>query len=196
MKTLLSIFVSISVVLTWFIPASATEQIFLPLVITGKTQEEAPSPPVDFRIERKRLWHISENNGGLYASDPIICGDKHLVQIDVYNADGSKHLSGIVIEVRHENNGQISSELVTTEADGAVKVSIGERATVKVVKDVDGKDVSSASEVVTTITSKIPTQTLLGSGYCTDETSCIHFIANNSCQGYFSWGVVFKQSQH
>ena len=194
MKTLISIFVSIFFITTYFSPANAAEQIFLPVVITGKAaQDEPPAPGVGYKVNRTRLWQVTENNGGAWGTDPIKCGEKHLVQIDVFNANGSKSIPGMVIEIQHHNNGQVTTELATTEADGAVKVNIGQLAIVRVVKDADGKDVSSDTTSVTTITSQISAQTLENSGYCTDEADCQDFIINNTCQGFFSWGVVFQE---
>lgn len=172
------------------------EQIFLPIVISGKATKEPHAPDVEFKTERKRLWHITENNGGLFATNPIVCGHKHLVQIDVFNANGSRSLPGMVIEIQHDDNGQVTTELATTESDGAVKINIGQRATVRVVKDADGKDVNSGSASVTTVTSQISAEVLQNSGYCAGESDCRDLIVNNTCQGFFSWGVVFQQSQH
>lgn len=66
---------------------------------------------------------------------------------------------------------------------------------VHIVRDVDGRDVSSDKVEAPTVEQNISVPDLIAGHYCTDAQDCAQKIANNAlCHGHYSWDVVFQRS--
>ncbi len=140
----------------------------------------------------KRLWDVYENGGSL-SGPTVICGEKRQLVVRVVDANGSL-INGVAVQ---EEFG--AKEIQVTGAqgkgDGTAEFILGRGQDVKVVRDADGRDVTSevARGMVTT-PGDIPYETLIGGQYCTDDASCKLFVDAPGCWGHYSWTVTFQRN--
>ena len=88
----------------------------------------------------KRLWDVYENGGSL-SGPTVICGEKRQLVVSVLDANGSL-INGVAVQ---EEFG--AKEIQVTGAqgkgDGTAEFILGRGQDVKVVRDADGRDVTS-----------------------------------------------------
>jgi len=153
--------------------------------------EPAPGGP-DFRVVEKRLWDVIENGGQLNGIS-VTCGEKRQLVVNVLDAAGNR-LNGVAVQAIYG-----AQEVFVTgeqgKGDGAVEFVLGGGQALKVIRDADGREVSS--EEVYNLSTKpweIPYETLIGGRFCTDEASCKSFVDQTGCYGHYSWTVTFQRN--
>jgi uncharacterized protein YraI len=164
---------------------------------TGESEpaaEEAPaaSGGPDFRVIEKRLWNVYENGG--YLSGPTVtCGEKRQLVVNVVDANGNR-INGVAVQ---EVFGAQDIEVTGAQGkgDGVVEFILGRGQDVHVIRDSDGREVTSevASGMVTE-PAGIPYETLIGGQFCTDDASCKLFVDAPGCWGHYSWTVTFQRN--
>jgi uncharacterized protein YraI len=156
-------------------------------------EAEEPAPPAggpDFRVIEKRLWDVVEN-GGVLDGNSVRCGERRQLQVIVVDANGVR-LSGIPVQVQY---GAKEVIVTGTHGEGAAEFVLGHGQDVAVVRDVDGRAVTS--EVATglvTVPWEIPYEHLIAGRFCTDDASCASFVNATGCYGHYSWTVIFQRS--
>jgi uncharacterized protein YraI len=156
--------------------------------------EPQPAPVVDgndFVMIERRLWNVFET-GGQLTGDSVICGEKRELHVNVVDANGNR-LNGVAVQAIYG-----AQEIFVTGAqgkgDGKVEFVLGSGQGVKVIRDADGREVTSDSaEGLTTHSPEIPHDILIGAQYCTDQESCDRFNYSAGCWGHHSWTVTFKR---
>ncbi len=158
-------------------------------------EEAPPEPPrsgSDFALVERRLWSAAEN-GGRMDGQSVVCGEKRELHVTVVDAAGNL-LNGVAVQAQYG-----AKEIYVTgsqgKGEGKSEFVLGDGQDVKVVKDVDGRDVSSdlASGLVT-VPYQIPFGDLIAAGYCTDDASCQKNVVDPyACGGHFSWSVKFQR---
>jgi len=153
--------------------------------------EPAPSGGPDFRVVEKRLWDVVENGGHLDGPS-VTCGEKRQLVARVLDANGNL-LNGVAVQAIYG-----AQEIFVTgtqgKGEGAVEFVLGGGQALKVIRDVDGREVSS-DEVYNLSTKpwEIPFETLIGGNFCTDDASCQSFVDATGCYGHYSWTVTFQR---
>ncbi len=156
-----------------------------------------PPAPVtngnDFVVVDKHLWDPYENGGSLDGPS-VHCGLARELIVNVLDANGNR-LNGVAVQVQYG-----AKEIYVTgsqgKGDGVAEFVLGSGQDVKVVRDNDGRAVSS--DLVTGLVTNaqfIPYETLIASNYCQDAASCKNFADTYSCEGHFSWTVTFKRQR-
>ena len=201
MKTLFIALFTCLAVLFSTVTAKAAHAVYLPFAALAATvQIVAANETPDFTADSIRLWHVSENGGS--AAPALQCGNQHKLQIHVFDVTGDQgeqsRLNNIGVKVvQYDAQGVRTEDVFHTGQDGAnkgvVQIEFARTAEIWISSDVDGHIVTSQVARVTNLAYAIPTDRLIESGYCTDETSCQAFINANTCNGNFSWNVVFKR---
>jgi len=202
MKTLfIALFICLSVLFST-VSAKAANTVYLPFAALAATvQIVAANETPDFTADSIRLWHVSENGGS--AAPALQCGNQHKLQIHVFGVAGDQgeqsRLNDIGVNVvRYDAQGARTEEVFYTDQhgvnNGVVEIEFVRTAEIRIISDADGHIVNSQVARVTNLAYAIPTDRLIESGYCTDETSCQALINANTCNGNFSWNVVFKRS--
>jgi len=142
---------------------------------------------------QRHLLDVIENEGKLDGPS-VTCGQRRQLNVMVLDANGNR-LNGVAVQVQYG-----AKEIYVTGAegkgDGMVEFVLGGGQDVKVIKDVDGHDVTS--DVATGLSTKpweIGAETLTAGHYCQDAASCKNFIDHTGCYGHYSWLVTFKR-QH
>lgn len=154
---------------------------------------EAPSPAgPDFRVVEKRLWSVYENGGTLFG-DSVSCGEKRQLVVVVLDAQGNR-INGVAVQAEYG-----AREIFVTgsqgKGDGAVEFVLGGGQDVKVIRDNDGRAVTSEKATgLSTVPSAIPFAYLMAGQYCTDEESCRKFVEAPGCWGHYSWTVTFQRN--
>jgi hypothetical protein len=153
--------------------------------------QPAPGGP-DFRVVEKRLWDVVENGGRLDGIS-VTCGEKRQLVVNVLDAAGNR-LNGVAVQAIYgAQEIYVSGE--QGKGDGVVEFVLGGGQALKVIRDADGREVSS--EEVYGLSTKpweIPYETLIGGRFCTDEASCKSFVDATGCYGHYSWTVTFQRS--
>ena len=160
----------------------------------------------EFKVDSFRLWHIAENGGagnGGAAGTPVECGKGHKVQIHLFGTQGDvgpqSRLNGVIIHVRHSDGKSQQEELKSTGlaryGEGLVEFELQKWAEVKVMTNVEGHLITSDRVKLSTDALGIPQSMLIKSGYCQDGADCERFVSANTCNGLFSWSIVFKQQE-
>lgn len=158
--------------------------------------EEPAQPPRsgnDFVMIEKRLWG-PEENGGRMNGPSLTCGEKRELHVKVVDAAGNL-LNGVAVQAQYG-----AKEIFVTgeqgKGEGMAEFVLGDGQDVKVVRDVDGRDVSSdLAAGLVTIPYQIPFENLIQSGYCTDDASCQKNIVDPyACGGHYSWDVTFQRT--
>lgn len=161
--------------------------------------EPAPAAPAapppgsgnDFQVVERRLWDVFET-GGRLDGPTVVCGEKRELHVVVLDANGSR-LNGVAVQAIYG-----AQEIYVTGAqgkgDGQVEYVLGEGQGVRVVRDADGREVTSDTvDGMTTKSWDIPHDVLMGAKYCTDTASCERFLYSAGCYGHHSWTVTFKR---
>ncbi len=179
-------------------PAPATPVPAAPTPAPQATDAPTAAPtPVpngnDFVMIQKHLWDVIEN-GGQLDGPSVTCGQARELIVKVQDANGNP-LNGVAVQVQYG-----AQEIYVTGAqgkgDGTAEFVLGGGQDVKVIKDVDGRQVTS--DVATGLSTKpweIPYETLIGGRFCQDDASCKSFVDHTGCYGHYSWTVTFKR-QH
>lgn len=160
-------------------------------------EQPTPAPPPvadgpDFVIIEKRLWEVYEN-GGVLNGPTVTCGLKRELHVNVVDANGAI-LNGVAVQAIYG-----AQEIYVTGAqgkgDGQVEFVLGRGQGVKVVRDNDGREVTSdVADGLSTVTYEIPYSDLIAARYCTDEAECKQWLDNSpGCYGHHSWTVTFKR---
>lgn len=155
----------------------------------------SPAPEVtgpDFRVVEKRLWDVYEN-GGFLVGDSVHCGEKRQLVVNVLDANGSR-INGVAVQAEYG-----AREIIVTgsqgRGDGVAEFVLGGGQDVKVIRDSDGRPVSSEMATgLSTNPAGIPYEYLIAAQYCTDEASCKRFVDAPGCYGHYSWSVTFQRS--
>ena len=164
---------------------------------TATPISEEPAPPPrsgnDFVLIEKRLWG-PEENGGRMNGPSLTCGEKRELHVKIVDAAGNL-LNGVAVQAQYG-----AKEIFVTgeqgKGEGMAEFVLGDGQDVKVVRDVDGREVSSdLAAGLVTIPYQIPFEYLIASGYCTDDASCQKNIVDPyACGGHYSWDVTFQRS--
>ena len=148
-----------------------------------------PAGP-DFRLVNTRLWSVEEN-GGYHDGPSVHCGEKRELWVIVLDAAGNP-INGVTVK----SGTQPYEEQVTghkPERGGAAELVLGEAKEVYIIRDVDGREVSSDRAWVSTIPRDIPQEALIAAGYCTNADDCAqHQLVG--CAHHYSWDVTFQRS--
>lgn len=157
--------------------------------------EEAAPPPsgTDFVLIERRLWG-PEENGGRMDGTSVVCGEKRQLQVHVLDAAGNP-INGVAVQAVYGAQ-EIEVTGAQGKGDGLAEFILGDGQDVKVIKDVDGREVSS--DVATNLSTKpyaIDFNDLIQAGYCTDAASCQKNVVDvYACGGHYSWTVKFQRS--
>lgn len=157
-------------------------------------QPPAPAPAADgpdFAVVEKRLWNVYENGGSTNAGS-VTCGEKRELHVNVLDAAGNR-LNGVAVQAIYG-----AQEIFVTgsqgKGEGQVEFVLGRGQGVKVIRDADGREVSSDTvDGLTTEPANIPYDVLIGGQYCDDEADCKAFVDLPGCWGHYSWTVTFKR---
>lgn len=157
-------------------------------------EEAAPAPAgPDFVMIERRLWG-PEENGGRMDGESVVCGEKRQLQVHVLDAAGAP-LDGVAVQVLYGNK-EIEVTGAQGKGDGIVEFILGDGQDVTVIKDTDGREVSS--DVARNLSTKpyaIDFNDLIQAGYCTDAASCQKNVVDvYACGGHYSWTVKFQRS--
>jgi len=147
----------------------------------------------EFVLVEKRLWNPYENGGSLDGPS-VHCGQGRQLVVNVLDANGVR-LNGVAVQAQYG-----AREIVVTGAqgkgDGVAEFVLGGGQEVKVIRDADGRSVTSAVATgLSTNPANIPAAILMSAQYCQDAASCKNFIDHTGCYGHYSWLVTFKR-QH
>ncbi len=151
----------------------------------------APGGP-DFRVVERRLWDVVENGGQLNGIS-VTCGEKRQLVVNVLDAAGNR-LNGVAVQAIYGAQ-EVFVSGSQGKGDGVAEFVLGGGQALKVIRDADGREVSS--EEVYNLSTKpweIPYETLIGGHFCTDEASCKSFVDHTGCYGHYSWTVTFQRS--
>ncbi len=156
----------------------------------------APAPPPassgnEFVLTQKRLWDPYENGGSLDGPS-VHCGYRRQLVVNVLDANGDR-LNGVAVQVQYG-----AKEIEVTGAqgrgDGVAEFVLGGGQDVKVIRETDGRAVTSdLATGLSTNPQNIPFDELISGRYCQDEATCRNFAETNSCNGHFSWTVTFQR---
>ncbi len=155
-----------------------------PAATATPTQPAGP----DFRIVARRLWSVEEN-GGSFSGPSINCGGKHELHIKVIDAAGNP-LNGVTIRSIYDNEEHVSGEKGPGMAEW---ILYAPGNGVRIVRDVDGHEVSSDTMDASTDPRNISNADLISAKYCTDDSSCTA-TKYPGCYGHYSWEVTFQRS--
>ena len=159
---------------------------------------EAPAPPApppsdgpDFVVIERRLWNVYETGGRLNGPS-VICGEKRELHVNVVDANGVP-LNGVAVQAEYG-----AREIFVTgsqgKGDGKVEFVLGRGQDVRVIRDVDGREVTSeVARGMSTEPAAISYDDLRSGQYCTDDESCRTFVAAPGCWGHYSWTVTFRR---
>jgi hypothetical protein len=162
---------------------------------TAAPVAQPPAPPVsggpEFRLVEVRLWNVTEN-GGFYDSGSVHCGEKRELHIYVQDKAGAPL---DMVTLLATNPVAQDFNVTGSKGPGHAEYVMGGLYDVRVVKDVDGREVTSDSAVGMTANSEaIANEVLIGAGYCRDVADCEHFKSQRGCYGHHSWTVTFRRS--
>ena len=161
-------------------PATAT-----PSATATPTKPAGP----DFRIVNRHLWTVEENEGS-HSGTSVNCGGRHELNITVVDAAGNP-LNGVTLRSLYNGEEHMSGE----KGPGMAQwILYAPGNGVKVVRDVDGREVTSDHMDAPTDPRKMTNEELIGAGYCTSDSDCEAFKSLPGCYGHFSWSVTFQRS--
>ncbi len=151
----------------------------------------APSGPV-YKVVERRLWNVYEN-GGTLNGPSVTCGEKRQLVVNVIDANGQR-LNGVAVQAEFG-----AKEIFVTgsqgKGDGVVEFILGEGQDVRVIRDVDGSDVSSeVARGMVTKPAGISYEDLIGGQFCTNDADCKTFVDAPGCYGHYSWTVTFQRN--
>ena len=152
------------------------------------TAPAAPTGP-NFQVTNIRMWGVEEN-GGYFDGPSVHCGEKRQLRVTVVDAAGSP-LNGVTIKSALTDEEQVSG----SKGPGIAEYVLGGGQDLYIVRDADGRDVSSdTARGMSTNPNGIPTEVLIGGGYCKDAPDCDHFRQQWGCNGHYSWDVTFRRA--
>ncbi|MCX6049505.1 MAG: SH3 domain-containing protein [Chloroflexi bacterium] len=164
-------------------------------VATPTATSVAPPPAASsgnkFVVVQKHLWDVYENGGSLFGPS-VTCGLARELIVNVLDENGNR-LNGVAVQVQYG-----AREIYVTGAqgkgDGVAEFVLGKGQDVKVIRDVDGRDVTSdLATGLSTDPAAIPYEDLISAQYCQDADTCKKFGEGYSCEGHFSWTITFKR---
>ena len=141
----------------------------------------------------KRLWDVYEN-GGSKDGPTVTCGERRELHVYVRDANGAP-LNGVAIQAQLG-----AREILVTGAqgkgDGKAEFVLGGGQDVAVIRDTDGREVTS--DVVYGLTTDprgIPFEQFIAGQYCADEATCREWVnaPYPPCFGHYSWTVTFQR---
>ena len=148
------------------------------------------TPSVDFKIAGIRLWDAVEN-GGYFGDGRFECGLARILRIFVLDKAGNR-LDGITVK---SGTDPYEEDVTGRKGPGIAEFVLGEAKEVYVLRDVDGREVTSEhSQGVSTMVYDIPVELLIKGGYCRDAQDCANFVAPCSCCHHYSWDVTFQRT--
>ncbi len=181
-------------------PVAAAPVVEAPAV-EAPPAEEAPAEPApaappaggpDFVVIERRLWDPVETGGSIDAAGSVICGEKRELWVYVVDINGVQ-LNGVHVQAIYGGK----ETFVTGDqgkGPGKVEFVLGEGQGVRVVRDNDGREVTSQdAEGMITKSWEIPQEILIGAKFCTDKESCDKFNYSAGCYGHHSWTVTFQR---
>lgn len=144
----------------------------------------------DFKLTVHRLWTVEET-GGFLNGTSVNCGYQHNLHVYVKDAAGNL-LNGVTIR----EVGGVQQELVSgSKAPGMAEFDLYPPGKdVIVVRDVDGRAVTSDTGAAPSVPVAISYDNLRSGHYCTDDADCAHFVGRPGCYGHFSWDIVFTRN--
>ena len=165
---------------------------------TAVPEQPAEAPPAevpagnDFMSVERRLWTVEETGGAVDSGGSVRCGEKRELHVRVLDANGGL-LNGVAVQAIYG-----AQEIFVTgnqgKGEGQVEFVLGSGQGVKVIRDVDGREVSSdVIDGMTTHSPEISHADLIGAHYCWDDASCDKFNYSAGCWGHHSWTVTFKR---
>ncbi len=165
-----------------------------PVVEQPPTEESPPPEPSgpEFKVIERRLWNVYENGGQLNGPS-VTCGEKRQLVVNVVDANGVR-INGVQVQAEFGAK-EIFATGAQGKGDGVVEFILGEGQDVRVIRDVDGRDVTSeVARGMVTKPAGISYQDLIGAQYCTDDASCKSFVDAPGCYGHYSWSVTFQRN--
>jgi hypothetical protein len=179
--------------------AQAAMLIYMP-VVTNQPATQPADPNATFQLDHVRLWSAEENGGVMGA--PMRCGKQHKVQVHVFDVQGDSgpqsRLDGVIVRAVYQEQDYVVSEFYATGQAGmdagVVELTVAGLTEISIFTDANGRPASSHLARVTTMPAAIPLPQLVQAGFCQDDESCRQFVNAETCNGQFSWNVVFKRS--
>lgn len=180
-----------AVVVAANIPTPPPTAVPAPTAVPQPTAAPAPSGP-DFRVVSRELWDVVRNGGHLSGTS-VSCGEKRELHVIVKDAGGNI-LNGVAVQAMYGNQ-----EIYVTgsqgKGEGQVEFVLGSGQGVFVLRDADGREVTSDRvEGMVTSASDISDDLLIGGNFCADAASCNAFRQQFGCHGHYSWTVVFQRA--
>jgi len=176
-------------------PTPAPTEVVAPTSVVAEGEPTAvPAPATsgnDFLVIEKHLWDVVENGGQLNGPS-VTCGQGRELRVRVLDANGGL-LNGVAVQAIYG-----AQEVYVTGAqgkgDGMTEFVLGGGQAVKIIRDADGREVTS-DEVYNLSTKpwEISYEDLIAGNYCTDDASCKSFVDQTGCYGHYSWTVTFKR---
>jgi hypothetical protein len=150
-----------------------------------------PSDGPDFVVIEKRLWDVWET-GGRLDGPSVRCGEKRELHVNVVDINGVR-INGVAVQAEFG-----AREIYVTgsqgKGDGKSEFVLGEGQDVRVIRDADGREVTSeVARGMSTRPAAISYDDLRAGQYCTDDASCASFVGTAGCWGHFSWTVTFQR---
>lgn len=151
------------------------------------------SPPKaagpDFQVVSVRLWGVEEN-GGYFDGPSIHCGGRRQLRVFVLDAAGNP-LNGVTVKAVYGNQ---EEEVTGSKGSGMAEFILGGGQDVFIIRDVDGRQVTSDyARGMSTQPEGISQDQLIAAGYCTDAASCAYHVTQ-SCRGHYSWDATFRRA--
>ena len=171
------------------VPTAAPEQ---PTEAPPAEAPPAALPGNDFYKVERRLWSVEETGGVLDSGGSVRCGEKRELHVVVLDANGNR-INGVAVQAIYG-----AQEIFVTGAqgkgDGQVEFVLGAGQGVKVIRDADGREVTSdVVDGMSTHSPDIDDADLISAKYCWDTASCDKFNYSAGCWGHHSWTVTFKR---
>jgi len=150
---------------------------------------EPTRPPIDFVVASIRLWGVEEN-GGYFDGASLHCGEKRQLRVIVQDVN-STPLNGVAVYGIYSKVTQVTGD----KGPGTTQLILGGGDDVQVVRDVDGREVTSeVARGLTTDPRVISDEHFISAGYCTDHASCEALRSTLACFAHYSWDVVFRRT--
>jgi hypothetical protein len=152
---------------------------------------EPTRPPIDFVVASIRLWGVEEN-GGYFDGASLHCGEKRQLRVIVQDVNGTP-LNGVAVYGIYSKVTQVTGDKEWPA--GTTQFVLGDGDDVQVVRDVDGREVTSeVARGLTTDPRVISDEHFISAGYCTDHASCEVLRSTLACFAHYSWDVVFRRT--
>jgi hypothetical protein len=104
---------------------------------------------------------------------------------------GGAPLNGVAVYGIYSKVTQVTGD----KGPGTTEFILGGGDEVQVIRDVDGREVSSeAARNLTTDPRQISDEQLIAAGYCADHAGCETLRSGLACFAHYSWDVVFRRT--